>query len=66
MKKLLSIIAVVGLTSTISMSANATSWATQAGPLVMCEKSNGEVEYIPTLLCRTSGGSFDKNLTNQW
>ncbi|MDD1792493.1 hypothetical protein LRP50_05045 [Enterovibrio sp. ZSDZ42] len=54
MKKLLLGIAVFGFTSATSLSASASgaSAATQAGPLVTCEYSDGSKNEVPLLLCR--------------
>lgn len=58
MKKLLLIIAAFSFSSVTSFSALAegASSATQAGPLVTCEYSDGSTKEIPSLLCRYGDG----------
>ncbi|MEZ9526035.1 hypothetical protein [Enterovibrio norvegicus] len=60
MKKLLLIIAAFSFTSATSFTALAdgASAATQAGPLVTCEHSDGSTTETPSLLCRYGDGKI--------
>ncbi|MDD1783307.1 hypothetical protein LRP49_19235 [Enterovibrio sp. ZSDZ35] len=70
MKKLISLVAAVGFASIISFSAHAdgnnSGGATQAGPLVMCDYANGTKDYVPSMICKFNGGTFDPNVGQQW
>lgn len=63
MKESITVIAAMGLALSISFSAQAApaSWATQAGPLVTCTQSDGTRDYVPSMLCKQSGGTYDRD-----
>lgn len=66
MKESITVIAAMGLALSISFSAQAAqgagaSWATQAGPLVTCTQSDGTSDYVPSMLCKQSGGTYDRD-----
>lgn len=70
MKEFKTVIAVIALASTISFSAqaavsaqsaNQSGWATQAGPLVTCTLPDGTSNYVPSMLCKKSGGTYNRD-----
>ncbi len=64
MKLLSTMIATLALTASLSFSVqanNQSGWATQAGPLVTCNYADGTSNYIPSMLCKKGGGTFNRN-----
>ncbi|KXF81271.1 hypothetical protein [Enterovibrio coralii] len=68
MKKIFTLVAALGFAFSMSFTtqANDSGWATQTGPLVMCDLPDGSTDYLPTLICTNNGGSFDPNVGQQW
>lgn len=68
MKKLILVLSAMALAMSVNFSASASSsgWATQSGPLVQCQFSDGSQGYIPSQMCRFEGGTFTNNPGMQW
>lgn len=66
MKKLIALLTTLTFAFSVSTLAQASSpngggWATQAGPLVTCHLTDGTQGYIPSMLCKNDGGTFNRN-----
>ncbi len=63
MKKLMTLLAALSLSFSINFVTHAdmNGNATKAGPLVNCKKGDGKTTYVPTMICKKNGGTFDSN-----